>query len=373
LVIGLLVFAHVLADAGDLASLRPADFSTMQLAQPAPLPRPGESARETPRPPPPRPTVYPLFHYPPIEFLEKNYIFNSLPWPGPPGKRVPLIFEAWIAPHFFFYENLGRRLDSGEPGFAFSLPFTFGQQLRMLATQSSPIRMPSYMPRVQLQAFYVVPPKEQDRLLRLVLGKRPSFDLFNISFGVNHLSNGQEGCRYFDQAGNCLPRPVSRDDPDLSAELNRTSADFSANYLTLEFNWRHGVLDDVGFVSRSMRYGLRFLYAPQHFGPGSADEEVYLLWGPTRVRGLVQYVEGFPYGQLNTELGLELIGGTGKNVAPYRVWLECAWTLREHSGVGIFARWYSGQDYYNAFFVDTIHVLQFGLVIDQAPPLRFAR
>ncbi len=368
----LVLLLHLAGEEGaSLASLRPVDFSAGQLPQP--LPEPGESRRETPRPAPPRPTVYPIFHYPPIEFLEKNYIFNSIPWPGPPGERAPLLFEAWIFPHFFLYENLGRRLDSGEPGLAFSVPFTFGQQLRMLNARSSPVRMPSYMPRFELQAFYVMPPSEQDRVLRLVLGKRPPFDLFNISFGLNHLSNGQEGCRYFDEAGDCLPRPVSSDTAHLSEKLNRSSADFSVNFLTLEFNWKHGVLDDAGFVARSMWYGLRFLYAPQHFGPGSADEEVYSLWGPTRIRGLAEYVQGSSYGQLNAQLGVELIGGTGKNVSPYRLWLEVAWTLREHSGVGIFTRFYSGQDYYNAFFVDTINILQFGIVIDQAPPLRFGR
>jgi hypothetical protein len=219
----------------------------------------------------------------------------------------------------------------------------------------------------------VRPPTEQSRLLRLVLGKPLPFDLFNVTFGLTHHSNGQEGCRYFDDEGNCRPRPVPRDLPTLSEDLNRESADFSVNYMTLDFNWRRGQLDDAGFVARSMTYGLRILFAPQNFGLGGADEETYLLWGPVRLRGLAQYVQGFPYGQLTGELGLEVIGGTGGDVAFYRVWLEADWTLRERSGVGLFARWYSGQDYYNAFFVDTIHVLQVGLVVDQAPPLRFGR
>ncbi|MBL8603047.1 MAG: hypothetical protein JNK72_14075 [Myxococcales bacterium] len=310
----------------------------------------------------------PFIEQPAALFLERNRIFQSLPHPGRPGARPTLLFEAEVAPHFFLHEGLSGALRStpmGRWGWAFAGSLTVVTRLRMVDPErSSPVRMPSFMPRAQLQVFFFQMPN--------LRGPAPRYWLVSPSFALAHHSNGQDGCT-FDSARRddalCQMNIPAR---DLAAQLNRQSGDFSTNYLWATLHAQRGwVNPHSGAVARSVTASVELELHPLSMGPGGISVETARRYGQTRLRFGAEYLEEFGTLRGRAQLGVERAFGAHPEVRPYRVWAEVAITSHRWHGFGGFARVHLGQDYYNAFYVDQLNTLQLGVLWDLSPRLRF--
>lgn len=92
----------------------------------------------------------PLIHH-----LERSNIFLNVP-----NGRTHTAYEAQLAPSFAFRQSLPRAnarvFDSQQRAhFATSLTFTMLVRLRQTTESSSPVRTPSYMPKLTFQLFRV--------------------------------------------------------------------------------------------------------------------------------------------------------------------------------------------------------------------------
>jgi hypothetical protein len=314
------------------------------------------------------------FASPPQLFLERSYIVWGAPPTGPQGKDPWLIFEAGVAPHFFIYENLSDRLRSGVSGFALTIPFTFETVLRMFAVKSSPVRMPSYMPRIRVQLLYVWAPTEDDRRRRAKEQEPLRFRILGLTPGLNHHSNGQEGCRYEREVAGqveCVDSTISSDSAELPALLNRHGADFATNYLSLAADYRWGVLTDNDLIDHSWEVGLLAEVHPLGFLPGGMDRQTAETYGPLRVRARGEAAQALGRWNVREQLGTTVAFGGGREVFPATMWLESAATRPDRGGLGAFARLIYGRDYYNAFFVDKNFQIQLGLTFEQGGTIQF--
>jgi hypothetical protein len=179
------------------------------------------------------------------------------------------IFEARIAPHLILWQNLTDviTLDgvpsrgSRRPSYAFSLSATPAVVLRMYREVSSPVRTPSYMPRVTFQMLWA-PGVQRAREHR-----SGTVNLLEMHWMVGHHSNGQDGCFYaeqFRQGTDCtlredtpfitVPRPVTADsqgrqrfppgsDKVFQTTINKKDGSFSTNYARVGINWRRNAID----------------------------------------------------------------------------------------------------------------------------------
>lgn len=335
------------------------DPSALPPPPPGPLAPPGPSA--PPPPPPSKPTgIESPFRVPPLLFRERSYLFSGVPDPGPPDHRAARLFEASVVANFPIYDDLQDRVSRFVPqeGWSRAFSFTFQLRLRMLRDASSPIQMPSYMPRLEFQLLRVWPWQ---------IGGR--FRILGLTYGLNHHSNGQYGCPY--QAG--LDRPAcapARDAPDLPERLNRRRGDFGSNTLSFDVRHQSGTLDDNGYVHRAWTWGARAeLQVP---GAGGLETEEVPLYGLVQLRPLAEYLYELEGGQrLRFEGAVEASLGAGAHVPWLRGWLEAALTWRNWGGFGFFTRLYGGRDYYNAFYVDAIWQLHLGVTFDLTSPLHF--
>jgi hypothetical protein len=323
----------------------------------------------------------------PAEFLEKSYVFYSMPSPapnptsfGPEGTRDPntwwLILEAQPALHFYFWNRLNHYIKQRNPESHWVLApsFTLQTQIRFLNTTSSPVRTPSFMPRFNLQLF----------IFHFDTSPRVKFREIEIVARIGHHSNGQEYCPF--AAGhlddNCPAFDTTH--PDY-AQANLINGGFGTNYLALgtHVKWVTEV-DGNDYARTSWTAGVVGEYHPKGFLVGGLDSPNSELYGQTRVRfeGELQRLTDLvitsrhPHtvGHLRVAATAEAIIGTGPGIAPYRAWIEVSRTFLELGGVGLFARAYSGQDYYNIWYIHRIDVqVHAGVIIDFASPLQFGK
>jgi hypothetical protein len=373
--------------------------STVALAQDTPgaWGPPGGPVAPPPRDPP-------VFSLPPAEYLEKSSIFYNVPAVGPTGFRgnVPLFFEAQVAPHLFFYNGLGKIAGSGAARrwwervfFAGSLTAQF--RLRMVfnsdeyGNASSPVRPVSFMPRLNLQWFYF------DRVREAALPNPNAMDpdkragweslvrIISPRLGVGHHSNGQEHCR-FDKSGT-LDGMCPAWDGNLS-EVNFRSGDFSTNYIIAALNASWLWLEpDTNFEHQRLDFGLLYEANPKHFGGGSGlNDQEYPLYGANRLQGEVggSYFQRTPGGPTpdsalgrftglwSASVAYMQIFGARSDIASYRLTAEVSRTFYWLGGMGLFVRFFSGQDYLNILFVQKIpYTFQIGVVFDQTPRLQY--
>ncbi len=141
------------------------------------------------------------------------------------------LFEAQLPLHLFLHDGLDRRRLMDDGGFGAVVTFSFITTLRMETTQSTPVRPPSYLPRLRLQLVEIIPMAAPPaaRVDRLVA---------SLGLVAAHYSNGQSGCalRY----GVLLPGATSDfdcvwpSDVSPSAELNLDSGSFTDHLLGAE-------------------------------------------------------------------------------------------------------------------------------------------
>lgn len=323
----------------------------------------------------------------PAEFLEKSYVFYSLPAPspnptsfGPEGARSPntmwLILEGQPALHFYFWNRLYHfvQQDPLQSHWAIAPSFTLQLQIRFLRTTSEPVRTPSFMPRFNLQIFR----------FDFNTGPRTKYREIEIVAHIGHHSNGQEFCSFaYGQLDNACP-PFDSAHPDFS-RTNLINGGFGTNYVSAggHVKWVTAV-DGNNFAKTSWTAGLIGEYHPIDFGPGGLDPVHGHLYGQARARfeGELQQMTDLligcraPHavGHARVATMVEAVFKTGPGVAPYRFSAEASRTFLELGGAGLFARFYSGQDYYNIYYVHRIDwQVHAGVMIDFATPLQFGK
>jgi hypothetical protein len=345
------------------------------------------------------------------EFLERNYFFYNVPAVGP-AQNQPLFFEPQIAPHLFFYNGLAKlpspsRCDT----FLQSYSLSFISRFRMVGDWSTPVRPPSYMPRLNYQMFWV---RRMDRLTPEGRPFRPPkdaiFQMLEVRLSLGHHSNGQQYCRYdptmiqFDPASTCqdiIPSQVVADRP----RLNVRSGDFSTDYYQVAAHFANLWLDGEGREHVRLSGGLSFEGNPKSWGfdmPGRIDPAEYATYGPYRFG--IDATLGWHNDGTGAERALvaawmprwlaAATGAIGKqidhatfrldpsflwfpwNVAPgvasHRLSIEASWTPDWWNGVGLFARYFQGQDYMNILYLEgPVHTVQLGLIWDQSPQIAY--
>ena len=305
-----------------------------------------------------------------------------------------LVFEAQIAPDVRIVDNFGRAmervLDADKPRvFAYSAFGTFLTRLRMFDEDSNPVRTPSYMPKATIQLAWLKNRSSQDAEHEDF--KRGPIDMWLVNvIPFGHHSNGQNGCLFIGQtriAGECEPQQPAVDGPE---DVNVENGSFSTNYLRfgLEYRRMHPDGDDPvdtrAVTRREWGFGGSVEFNPSGYVGGSISDTLKPLYGTTRFRVAADLASGnwrAPIPLLNrvncgrawAEGSLMFIRDAAPFVDDVTTAVEAACLPSGWGGAGLFVRYYRGQDYYNASFLENINRVQFGVTFLQAKFLAFAR
>jgi hypothetical protein len=253
--------------------------------------------------------------------LETSYLTHPFSLHGVP----PLIFECSIAPHFFVH--------TGEWPFAFVL--TPKILLRMFNENSSPVRSPSFMPRVSVFVWF------QQRLT--------GTPTFYGSVTLSHHSNGQTG-------------PFFADD----GSVNHQDGSFSTNFLDF-------AVYGTGFTGRFLGWSSLSL----QWHPGfNQDPELKGRYGLVRLNLATTIVADLPlHGQVNLRVSAILDDfQRASKTATLRALERFPFSLSYSMTVpgidlGVYLGYYIGHDYYNIWFDRVIHTIQIGISGGYAPTL----
>ncbi len=303
---------------------------------------------------------------PQAHFLEQNYVFY-------PSEPKGLLYEAQAAANIVIAQTIARagsdvRNDMAavpEWHYAHMAVFTPNFVIRQLQDSSAAVRTPSFNPKVTYQTFRLR--KRADPGAGPNVNKWKWVDLQMTDFVFAHYSNGQAGCFYederFTRVGDrifCL-RPQNDTGP---RAINFSDGSFSTWYLRAgvggERMWGFGG-DDAPETSHvaaliSLQYNIPFL----------TEKPQRPLYGDWRVRGQAEYEKLLPIpgGFVWRFAGaIEQSLDAGPSV-PRTGWsVETALTSERAFGFGPFVRYYSGQDYYNIAFVNTLVAWQAGIMI----------
>lgn len=314
----------------------------------------------------------PLIHH-----LERSNIFLNIP-----NGKTHTAYEAQLAPSFAFRQSLPRAnarvFDSPQRAhFATSLTFTMLVRLRQTTESSSPVRTPSYMPKLTFQLFRV---KRADAAPVTEIRAGSAVSMLTTQLTVGHYSNGQDGCLFENQEkvdDDCV---TVGGGPPTVLQVNRRDGSFSTNYIQVGQYFRRMLLnpdlptEDLSAPAvRSSSIGIAArLHRPLSGIPSGMTKELRDLYGTTQVMAVAERLErkqrgifGLGPGQMRIEAFAEYLVGGPDEVPPVRLSVEIARTYDRKGGWGAFARYYYGQDYYNLGFLTTLSVLQFGLIVDQ--------
>lgn len=253
------------------------------------------------------------------------------------GNLEPLIFEALVAPYFLLRTGARAR---------YGATISTGIRLRMLSEESVPIRTPSYMPQV---TFY-----------RQIAAKHSGQHSAHYAFlMLAHHSNGQDGAFYLpDGQINVRDGNFSTNYLEIGVFLNRRIVPFSntVEYFKTSLEWHPGIDMSDGLVDRYGRFRWHNSFKIHKFSL-------------RRMKSLFDSSED-AYGEIpavQTTIGTTWIFGKRNGAGFFDVKerfvfsLNLAYRPRLLKDVSLFARFYSGEDYYNLFFFRRITTLQFGI------------
>jgi len=267
---------------------------------------------------------------------EQSYITAM----GGLGNIAPLLFEGAIIPYYMIHLNQTR----------WGIDLSPKIVIRMNQERSSPIRTPSYMPKV---TFYY-----NTSNLHKGTVTAPLFAF--ISWG--HHSNGQSDSFYM---------------PD-STSINTKSGDFSTNMIEIG-----------GLVTRTHQmsnynplfYKLSFEYHYSQckdlagkFGNFRINSEVNSILYSDISSGASPLLKKY-LRSVSTQLKMQWIMGDMINTSVYD-WKRLTTSVRISvhpvalDEITFFAQYYNGQDYYNINFEKTLYVLRFGITADLSGKIR---
>jgi hypothetical protein len=284
-----------------------------------------------------------------------------------------------IAPHLFFINTLADRyaeqLDavaSGRTpraGWAFALAFTPRIHARLFRGNSFPVRTPSYIGHVDMQAFHTQ--------VRFAAGMPRAIVLHGVLFAFGHHSNGQDGCLKTNETGSVGHCRVDPEFPSSEpVEWNTRNGDFSTNYLRLGYGFKHVRLSPFGDAYRpSSFYDFSAAFEAHPYPTGDTRtflrHEIGEYYGPYRVSLGASVSQLVLVPRLRTAVLLTaafdatlLLPFTPKHYASYRVVPELRATLPGQGGIGLFVRGVFGQDDYNIHFVEPRFGCDIGVVVD---------
>lgn len=294
-----------------------------------------------------------------------NFSRSSRIFVTSPPARGTVIFEADVNPDIpvagFKSHHWGRP-------FWHLLNFAPQLRLRMYKTDSSPVRSPSYMPRVDLYT-----------MTRLHVGARRT-TWIGTQLTVGHHSNGQDGCTFTSQDGNFDLSDGRRigdcvEVPGRVRELNHLNGSFGLNFVRL-------ALPIYAYDTDAARHprSSHFLRPSVDLGTFSEDLDTAPIYPRRRVALEYRY-------EHLVEFDLPITFGTGSREHIVGLWLEGVrrfgvedpsffpggWSGQQFaleaevsiaeraSGLGIFLSGYVGRDYYNIAFDEQIAVIRGGV------------
>lgn len=253
------------------------------------------------------------------------------------GTLEPLIFEAMIAPSFLLRTSADAR---------YGATISTGIRLRMQAEESLPVRTPSYMPQI---TFY-----------RQVKGRAAQDPLSGYLFlTLAHHSNGQDGDFFLsDGSVNTINGNFSTNYLEMGMFFNQRIVPFSntTEYFKTSLEW-HPKID----ISPELegRYGFLRWHNSLKIYKFSLRSMKALFGGKSPTWHKVPSVQ--------TTLGTTWIFGARNKASffdlreRFNLWVNIALRPKFLKDVSLFARFYTGEDYYNIFYYRRITYLQFGI------------
>ncbi len=305
-----------------------------------------------------------------------------------------MLFEAQMAPHIFFWNDIGDRLRSGESGPVFTFSFSPMVRLRMLTTDSNPVRTPSYMPKVDFQFFWVkMAYREAISSGGNVIENLDGAHIVGTTVTAGHHSNGQDGCLFgsselIDGDSDCLTDDIDLADPDWKS-LNKKNGSFSTDYLAVAAHYRYDSLvdvkDDFRQVKQSFGATLRYEYHPPWFPSwlGAIEEPLQTLYGMHKLGVHGEYSRHVTFsadsdcaflragGLLKAVVAADFSLDSGKGVPWHRVHVEGSLSTDYLGGWGLFVRYVNGQDHYNLSFHESLSHLYLGFIFHFGAPEKY--
>ena len=315
-----------------------------------------------------------------------------------------LVFEAQIAPDVRIVDNFGsaleRVLGKDRPRvFAYSVYGTFLTRLRMFDEASNPVRSPSYMPKGTVQLAWLRNLSGENFADNEAEFKRGPIEMWLINaIPFGHHSNGQNGCLFKNQTrqdGECVPEPPAA---PAATDINTDNGSFSTTYMRIGLVYRRlhpDGDDDVetrAVTRREWGLGGSVEMNPSGYVGGSISDSLRPLYGPTRYRlnadltvgnmrllpkfwkrlepGETEKPRTLHCGRAWVDGSFTLIQGGAESVNNV-VTAEAACLPARWGGAGLFVRYYYGQDYYNAAFLENLNRVQFGVTFLQGKFLAF--
>lgn len=268
---------------------------------------------------------------PPIEevatadIVRANLETSYLAYPFGISGLPPLIFECSLAPHFFVHTN----------DWPFAIVLTPKVVLRMFNERSTPVRSPSFMPRIA--AFLWFQPK---------VSGNPAF---YGSVTLSHHSNGQAG-PFFAEDGS----------------INHVDGSFSTNYFEFAAYATGFAGPFLGWSSIALQWHPGF----------NEDPELEGRYGLMRIHLASTLVADLPlHGQVNARVSaiLDDFQRASNNevvraLERFAISLSYSMTV-PGIDLGIYLGYYAGHDYYNIWFDHLIHTAQIGIAGGFAPTL----
>jgi hypothetical protein len=291
-------------------------------------------------------------------FLPRSYLYWGTPV-GPKFNRQDLVFALEYALHLSIYNNLRDQALSGK-SWAGAATLSFEGDLRMLNTESKPVRMPSYRPNLSGQLFYT--------------WHRPQPMLFGLRAGLFHYSNGQEQCTFdrsqSDDSDGC--RVATSMVTNASRSLNRVNGNFASNGWLLELNGRAHQVNSKGVAIAHLAAGFS-VFGMINEGPFAMERALARLYGWGRLSWSLEAKKRFGWATVTLRGQATYYPSTHESTPNKAFQSELTLGPYWLTGLGFFARYYGGRDYYNAFFVDKIQQFAAGLAWDGERPLKFKR
>lgn len=296
----------------------------------------------------------------------------------------PYLFEARVAPHIFLFENISTVLLTQRPfsfkgedrRVSYDLAFTPEVGIRMLSTNSVPVRRPSFRPYLSLDRTVYQRNSVTD----------PKVRIWNLRFIAIHYSDGAEGCRFHHQVrtvgenGDHFPESDCSDiDQDSLAfyRINTLDGEYSSTFFIGGIDFKRIWLDGEGYEYRHLRGSLDVEYHPDWpwlFGVESdTQRRIYnrdwmtslkLGWGD-RFRKIHQqevYLRGDLFPGVMLETNDEISGAW---VPPFS--LEATYAIYPGwksilRGWGFYVKYNEGQDKHNVEFRHYIRQVSLGLI-----------
>jgi len=307
-----------------------------------------------------------------IPFLEGSYLYRS--------NEDHVIFAAAIYPHLMLWQNFDKltnpRLSEqphNQPSWwrqYWGVSLTPGVRLKMSDAFSEPVRTPSYLPRVDIQKMMVLGRRAEGRSTR----PKPTLDLLEMHFAIEHHSNGQDGCLFVDQevqgtdpaTQKCVPTYSDRSQP---GTVNKHDGNFSTNEIRAGINLRRTNVAASGEGTR--HYGAGIEYQRQF----ATDPDLKPFYSQHRLNATASIAwAGIRPCSSRMEAVFQAITALDHPVASVSrtaasVQFSCFPSIK--GGFGGFVKGYWGQDQYNLGFLDNIKRLQYGLTFTQDGIFKF--